>query len=116
MIEANIDSLLYMSQDFNPIPYPVILANCVAWLVYGIVTDDYFVSASSEVGLMIGLFYTISVYGLAEEKVGLSETADVHTIALNSQNSHVCLFGLAYAIYDKYPVTLSVVYCLFASA
>lgn len=58
-----------MLQELNPIPFPVVVANCVAWVGYSIVTKDPYVFLANDPGLILGLFYTFSAYGYADTKV-----------------------------------------------
>lgn len=58
-----------MLQDLNPIPFPVVVANCVAWVAYAIVCKDPYVFLANDPGLLLGLFYTLSAYGYADVKV-----------------------------------------------
>lgn len=44
----------------NPIPFPVIVANCFAWLAYAFNNKDWYVLASNLPGLLLGLFFTLS--------------------------------------------------------
>lgn len=57
-------------QDLNPLPFPVMFANCVGWVAYTFVIDDIYVYVPNEIGLMLGAFYTLSCYGLVDSKVG----------------------------------------------
>ena len=56
-------------QDLNPIPFPVVVANCMAWVAYAIVSKDPYVFLANDPGLLLGLFYTLSAYGYADAKV-----------------------------------------------
>ena len=58
-----------VTQDLNPIPFPVVVANCVAWVGYSIVNKDPYVFMANDPGLLLGLFYTLSAYGYADAKV-----------------------------------------------
>jgi len=55
--------------ELNPIPFPVVVANCVAWVGYSIVTKDPYVFLANDPGLILGLFYTFSAYGYADSKM-----------------------------------------------
>lgn len=61
---------MHVLQELNPIPFPVVVANCVAWVGYSIVTKDPYVFMANDPGLVLGLFYTFSAYGFADSKVG----------------------------------------------
>lgn len=62
----------YRAQSTNPLPYPLILANCVAWVSYAYVKQDIFVFLANESGIIFGLFFTLSAYGVANTKVSPS--------------------------------------------
>ena len=48
----------------EPAPFPVVLANCVGWMGYAILAQDFFVFFGAAPGSIIGLFFTIVGYGL----------------------------------------------------
>ncbi len=77
-------------QDLNPIPFPVVVANCVAWVGYSIVNKDPYVFMANDPGLLLGLFYTLSAYGYADAKVRSTATdhAASDNSALESQTVH----------------------------
>ena len=50
--------------DMNPAPFPVVLANCIGWMGYAILVQDFFVFFGAAPGSIIGLFFTIVGYGL----------------------------------------------------
>ena len=56
------------AQDLNPLPFPAIVANCAGWVAYGYVTQDVLVLWPNVAGFLIGMFYTLSAYGLADTK------------------------------------------------
>ena len=53
----------------------MILANCVAWVAYAYVTSNIFVFLANDGGVLFGLFFTLSAYGVSNAKVRL-QTAD----------------------------------------
>eukprot|EP00959_Pyramimonas_sp_CCMP1952_P011372 238695-Pyramimonas_sp.AAC.1 len=52
--------------DLNPLPYPVIFANCINWVLYSLVTRDTLLFFANAPGLMVGLFCTVSSLSLAD--------------------------------------------------
>ena len=56
-------------QDLNPVPFPIVIANCVAWVAYAVVNKDPYVFLANDPGILLGLFYTLSAYGYADVKV-----------------------------------------------
>ena len=59
--------------DMNPLPFPVVLANCVSWIIYSILIEDYFLFFSNAPGAMVGMYFTLVAYGLSQYK---SKTRD----------------------------------------
>ena len=51
----------------NPLPLVLIWCNCVGWIAYGYATRDYYVFAGNFAGSLLGLFYTLTSSGLAEQ-------------------------------------------------
>jgi len=51
--------------SLNPIPFAMILANCVAWLNYGFVTQNPYVFYANALGSMLGLHMTLTGVRLA---------------------------------------------------
>lgn len=58
-------------QSTNALPFPFILANCVAWVSYALVKQDIFVFLANEAGVFMGMFFTLSAYGVANPQVSL---------------------------------------------
>jgi solute carrier family 50 protein (sugar transporter) len=44
----------------NPVPFAVIIFNCIGWMTYGIMIRDYFVFWSNLPGLCFGTFFSLS--------------------------------------------------------
>lgn len=57
-----------MLGDLNPLPFPAIAANCAGWIAYSYVTSDVLVLWPNAAGFLLGMFYTMSAYGLADTK------------------------------------------------
>ena len=72
--------------DMNPGPFPVVLANCVGWMGYAILAQDYFVFFGAAPGSIIGLFFTIVGYGLtphgSDMRVYLEKVVSLLSVAL----------------------------------
>ena len=51
--------------NFNPLPYPVILANCASWIAYSLYIDDYFLFFANAPGILVGVYFTMVGYGLS---------------------------------------------------
>ena len=47
-------------QSLNPLPYPVIFANCLGWTVYAMLKHDWFVYLGSVSGIAMGLLFITS--------------------------------------------------------
>ncbi|PSC73275.1 hypothetical protein C2E20_3343 [Micractinium conductrix] len=54
--------------DLNPLPFTAIIANCSGWVAYAFVTGDVLVLWPNVCGVLLSLFYTLSAYGLADNK------------------------------------------------
>lgn len=46
--------------NLNPVPFSVIVINCIGWTFFSIVTQDYFVFFANMTGVVLGLYLTIS--------------------------------------------------------
>jgi hypothetical protein len=53
----------------------VTIANCIAWLSYGLLKHDPFVTAPNAAGVLIAVFMTLTAFGLADELVGFTHSA-----------------------------------------
>mmetsp|Transcript_12207 Transcript_12207/g.30639 ORF Transcript_12207/g.30639 Transcript_12207/m.30639 type:complete len:251 (+) Transcript_12207:200-952(+) len=51
--------------EVNPDVFPVLMVNCMAWVVYSAVISNSFIFAGNIPGVVLGLFYTLSTYGLS---------------------------------------------------
>ena len=56
-------------QACNPLPFVFIVFNCCAWTTYAVVTRDPFVFLANDPGVLLGLYYLFSAYGLADAAV-----------------------------------------------
>ncbi|KAL2918682.1 hypothetical protein HK105_201516 [Polyrhizophydium stewartii] len=50
----------------NPLPFPMIVANCLCWLVYGLLVQDPYVFGPNIAGYQLGLYYTLTAYNHAD--------------------------------------------------
>lgn len=67
----------------NPLPYPLMLANTLAWCSYAFTQGDYFIFWSNAPGTLITLFHTVTAYGavwLDEYHQGWKERAVAHEV------------------------------------
>ncbi|KAH6591717.1 hypothetical protein BASA50_008520 [Batrachochytrium salamandrivorans] len=48
--------------NVNPFPFPMIMANCLGWLVYGLLVQDPYVFFPNIVGYQLGVYYTLTSY------------------------------------------------------
>ncbi|KAG1680394.1 hypothetical protein FOA52_015485 [Chlamydomonas sp. UWO 241] len=53
----------------NPLPYPMTAINCVAWIVYGAAAEDPFLTPPNIIGLVAGMFFTLSVLPVCSRKM-----------------------------------------------
>jgi len=92
--------------QLNPIPFAMSLANCVAWLGYGFVTKNPFVFYANGLGVLLGLYSTMTGVRLADpDKRKLVETivmssgtlliaaGYVSSLVLTDAKSRQLLFG-----------------------
>ncbi len=52
-------------RDLNPVPWPAITGNCIAWIGYSYIKRDWFVFAANEPGFIMGIFYSLTAINLA---------------------------------------------------
>jgi len=55
--------------EVNPDPFPVLFANCIAWSMYGAASKNHFLLAGNLAGVIFGLFYILSTYGLGSAQI-----------------------------------------------
>lgn len=55
--------------DLNPLPYPVIFVNCISWLVYALLTNDWFLYFGNLPGMLLGIFFVLTTVRLASPQV-----------------------------------------------
>eukprot|EP00955_Chlamydomonas_euryale_P117891 366503-Chlamydomonas_euryale.AAC.18 len=56
-------------QDINPLPYPMTVLNCVAWIVYATVVKDPFIAPPNVIGAVGGVWFTLTALPLCVRKV-----------------------------------------------
>merc|ERR1719230_2211653 len=62
--KARADSTL---GDLNPLPFAMSLANSLAWCGYGFVTKNPFIIFSDAMGIILGLYNTMTGVWLADD-------------------------------------------------
>lgn len=55
--------------DFNPLPMPIIFANCLGWLIYGFLKKDVYIASSNAPGLLLAVWYVLTCVRLADAPV-----------------------------------------------
>uniref|UniRef100_A0A7S0VVN7 Sugar transporter SWEET1 n=1 Tax=Hemiselmis tepida TaxID=464990 RepID=A0A7S0VVN7_9CRYP len=51
--------------DVNPDVFPVLMVNCIAWSIYSAIQSNAYIFSGNIPGVICGLFYTLSTYGLS---------------------------------------------------
>lgn len=74
-VEASVQSKSLANH--NPLPYPMIVGNCLAWLLYSFLIKDYWVFFSNIGGIGLGLYYTLLVFGIASQDVYQKERTQI---------------------------------------
>jgi len=59
--------------ELNPLPWMIILLNGISWMGYGLMVDDWYMTAAMVVGILCGGFYVVT-------GVNLSSQAQLKTI------------------------------------
>ncbi|GLC34330.1 hypothetical protein PLESTB_000741500 [Pleodorina starrii] len=54
--------------DTNPLPYPMTCINAIGWVVYGYTTSNPYIFPANILGLLAGLFFTLTAVPLANRK------------------------------------------------
>lgn len=68
--------------DMNPLPFPVVLANCISWIIYSILIEDYFLFFSNAPGAMVGMYFTLVAYGLSAYKSKMRDALEMWLMTL----------------------------------
>ena len=68
--------------SFNPLPFPVVLANCIGWIIYSLYIDDYFLFFANAPGAMLGMYFTLVGYGLSPYGSALRDQIERSAMAL----------------------------------
>lgn len=55
--------------SLSPSPFPLIVANCIIWIYYGLLIQDIWVFGSNYFGILLGLYYVLVSYRLASDPV-----------------------------------------------
>ena len=67
MRTVNMASAAKSLKGINPDPFPFMIMNCFAWIFYGLYSKDNFVISCNIFGYLLGTYYTLVSYGLANE-------------------------------------------------
>ena len=71
--------------DFNAIPMPITLGNCIGWLSYGFITKNPYVVAANFPGVLLGLWYTMTMLRISDAPTARK----VETVAMLMVGIHV---------------------------
>jgi hypothetical protein len=78
---------------FNPLPMPVIFANCLGWLIYSFLKKDVFIMASNAPGLLLATWYVLTVTRIADPtKVAAVESTHMVLTAVHIATAVGCIF------------------------
>lgn len=62
----------------NPYPFVITIFNCVGWVIYGCLKQDFFLFFSNIFGVTLGLYYTITCLTVIAKKTADSDFSDVY--------------------------------------
>ncbi len=66
------------TQSINPLPYPFTAINCLGWVIYGAVIQDPFIPPANIIGLIGGVFFTMSVLPFCQPAVSKAWLMCIH--------------------------------------
>ena len=52
----------------NPVPYPFMFTLSLAWFLYGLLLQDYFLTVCNIIGIWLGIYYVIITYSFSSIK------------------------------------------------
>lgn len=79
--------------EFNPLPMPIIFANCLSWLIYSFLKKDIFIMLSNAPGLLLATWYVMTVVRLATpEKSAVVEKTMMTLTAVHIAVAVGCIF------------------------
>lgn len=55
-------------QELNPGPFAAMILNHTGWIVYAVINIDWFIFVMEAIGLLCGIWLTLSLYPLASLK------------------------------------------------
>ena len=64
-------------QELNPGPFAAMILNHTGWVIYSVLHTDWFIFVMETVGLLCGIWLTLSLYPLANLKVCPPTASDV---------------------------------------
>jgi solute carrier family 50 protein (sugar transporter) len=53
--------------DLNVLPFAMMVANCISWVLYGFLLTDWFIYVGNIPGVMLGLYYVLNCYKYSKE-------------------------------------------------
>lgn len=73
-------SFVLVSQELNPLPYPMTLLNSMGWLSYSLVTRNPWLFPCSFWGIVCGIIFTFQAYGVVDQRVRNELISWAHTM------------------------------------
>jgi len=53
--------------DLNVLPFAMMVANCISWVLYGFLLTDWFIYVGNIPGVLLGLYYVLTCYKYSKE-------------------------------------------------
>jgi solute carrier family 50 protein (sugar transporter) len=75
--------------SLNAVPFGFTFINCIGWVIYGCVKNDYFVFFANFGGAVLGLFYSLTSLSIISKKKEEEVSSDVYVIV-----ESLLLFGV----------------------
>lgn len=68
-LAAKLSYVVCPPQELNPSPFAAMILNHTGWVVYAVINIDWFIFVMEAIGLLCGIWLTLSLYPLANLKV-----------------------------------------------
>mmetsp|Transcript_8519 Transcript_8519/g.24439 ORF Transcript_8519/g.24439 Transcript_8519/m.24439 type:complete len:271 (-) Transcript_8519:129-941(-) len=84
--------------DLNPLPFPIISANCASWIVYSLMKRDWFIYIGNLPGLIVGLLFTMTTLACAPPQIRSQIKALFLLLVFE-----ICIVSAAIGMYNRSP-------------
>lgn len=90
-------------KSHNPLPYCMIVCNCLAWLLYSFLVRNYYIFFGNLIGWCLGLYYVLSMFAVALNSSGPQSSECFSMLAVLVSGTALSFLGALFSFIVNFP-------------